>query len=483
MTVSRPSRVLVMVWDGMRPDLISPELTPNLAALGSGGTVFDANHAIVPTVTRINAATMATGAPPSVHGLPGNVFFAPAVDPAAALSVGEGDNVAQLRAAYGVFAAPTIADLIRANGGRTTIVSSGTRGSAQMLHPRRSEVGDLILHPTLSTDQELGPIVERLGPLPPADVPDTARNRWLARAAAEIVLPEQRPELLLFWHDDPDKSQHKYGFGHPLSLQAIRDADTHLGVLLDGLEAAGLRQETLVVVASDHGYVGINGRLDLAPALAAMTANARVVVAPNGCAVMLYLERPDDRHLARLAAGIRALPGVAVIFSGVRGAAVVDGTLPLALLQIDGPLSPDLLVTLAWSDDQNDLGYRGVSYELGSTNQASHGGASAWEIRNTLILQGRGVASGTRSGLPSGNLDLAPTVLAALGLPAPASMTGRVLREALLGEATTATVVPGSGLGDVRIWEESSPAGTLRWSDYRGARYLSAARRPPLLET
>src|SRR6188768_1952323 len=111
MSVEQPSRVVMMVWDGMRPDMISPERTPNLAALSASGCVFDANHAVVPTVTRINAATMATGAPPSVHGLPGNVFFAPAVDTDAPLSVGEGENVAQLRAAYGVFAAPTIADV------------------------------------------------------------------------------------------------------------------------------------------------------------------------------------------------------------------------------------------------------------------------------------------------------------------------------------------------------------------------------------
>ena len=54
MTAERPSRVLMMVWDGMRPDLISPELTPTLAALGARGCVFDANHAVVPTVTRIS---------------------------------------------------------------------------------------------------------------------------------------------------------------------------------------------------------------------------------------------------------------------------------------------------------------------------------------------------------------------------------------------------------------------------------------------
>ena len=80
-------------WDGMRPDLISPELTPNLAALAADGITFNANHAVVPTVTRINAATLATGAPSSSHGLPGNVFFAPLVNAADPISVGEGENV------------------------------------------------------------------------------------------------------------------------------------------------------------------------------------------------------------------------------------------------------------------------------------------------------------------------------------------------------------------------------------------------------
>lgn len=474
MTGTRPSRLLLMVWDGMRPDLISPDLTPNLAALGAGGVVFDTNHAVVPTVTRINAATLATGAPSSTHGLPANMFYAPAVDATGPISVGEGDNVAQLQAAYGVFAATTIADVVGQAGGRTTIVSSGTRGSSQMLHPRRREAGDLILHPTLSTAEELAPIVERLGPMPEAAVPDTARNLWLARAAAEIILPEQRPDALLFWHDDPDKSQHKFGFGHPLSLRSIQDADRHLGLLLDGLDAAGLRSETLVVVASDHGYVQITQQFDPSPALSALAglaADARVVVAANGCAALLHLERPDDRVVAQLAAEVSRLPGTGVMFSGVRGGAVVDGTFPLAAIKMDGPLAPDLLVALSWGDEQNEHGHRGVSYGLGGTSLAGHGGASAWEIRNTLIMQGPGLRAGERSALPSGTIDLAPTILTALGLSVPASMTGRVLREAL------ATTEPPHDIPDVRHWDEQSAAGTLSWTSYAGHQYLGAARR------
>jgi phosphonoacetate hydrolase len=471
MTQARPSRLLVMVWDGMRPDLVSPDLTPNLAALAGAGVVFDANHAVVPTVTRINAATLATGAPSSTHGLPANSFFAPAVDATGPISVGDGENVAQLRAAYGVFGAATIADVVKRAGGNTTIVSSGTRGSSWMLHPCRKEAGDLILHPTLSTSDELAPIVARLGPMPADGAPNTARNEWLARAAAEIILPKQRPDVLLFWHDDPDHSQHKFGFGHPMSMRSIQDADRHLGLLLASLDDAGLRDETLVVVASDHGYVQITQRYDPAPALAALASDARVVLAANGCSALLRLGRPDDRALARLAAEVGKLPGTGVMFSGARGGAVVDGTYPLAAIRMDGPLAPDLLVALSWADDPNEHGHGGVSYGLGGTSLAGHGGASAWEIRNTLIMQGPGLHSGRRSGLPSGTIDIAPTVLTALGLPVPDSMTGRILHEALTASA------PDTAPPAVERWDQRSVAGTLSWSSYAGHQYLDAAMR------
>jgi hypothetical protein len=167
----------------MRPDLISPELTPNLAALSADGIVFEANHAIVPTVTRINAATLATGAPPSVHGLPGNVFFAPAVDRSAPISVGEGDNVARLREAYGVFAAPTIADVIRANGGRTAIVSRSRTNRFGGARLARADVDDRA-RPPRSTARRLLSGSSR------------ARLRWRGREDLGGVLPGRRTALV-----------------------------------------------------------------------------------------------------------------------------------------------------------------------------------------------------------------------------------------------------------------------------------------------
>jgi phosphonoacetate hydrolase len=479
----RPTRLFLMAWDGLRPDLISHELTPNLAKLRDAGTFFANNHAVVPTVTRINTATLATGAPSSTHGLPVNSFYAYKIEPREVISIGEGDSTARLREAYGVFAAPTISDVVKAAGGRSAIVSSGTRGSSQMLHPRRIEAGDYILHPTLSTAEEVAFVAGRLGsPMPEADVPDTPRNRWLAEAIAKVVVPELKPDVLVFWHDDPDKSQHEYGVAHPISMQAIRDADTHFGIVLDGLEAAGLRDETLVVVASDHGYVQITNRIS-ADDLAWVSEidGAHFDIAGNGCTLLMY-RRDGQRDeapeaVAQLAARLARQTGIGVVFSGARGAEVVAGTLPLAALEMDGPLAPDLLVTLSWSDDLNEHGRRGVGYGYATSNEGSHGGGSSWEIHNTLIMQGPGIKRGLRSEPPSGIGDIAPTVLTMLGLTPPPSMTGRILREAFV-DAGVAGPSPAADAPD-GDWEDVSQAGALAWSRYGGRAYLNAIRRGP----
>ena len=53
-------------------------------------------------------------------------------------------------------------------------------------------------------------------------------------------------------------------------------------------------------------------------------------------------------------------------------------------------------------------------------------------MHNTLIAAGPDFKNGLTSDLPSGNVDLAPTILAILGIKSPAALDGRVLSEAML---------------------------------------------------
>src|ERR1700735_3411096 len=67
--------VLLMVWDGLRPDFVTQRDTPNLFKMAREGVRFDRHHSIFPTLTMVNATALATGAPPGVNGLEGNNFY------------------------------------------------------------------------------------------------------------------------------------------------------------------------------------------------------------------------------------------------------------------------------------------------------------------------------------------------------------------------------------------------------------------------
>ena len=68
------SRIILAVFDGLQPTQINKKLTPNLYQYSERACFFENNHAVFPTVTRINAATLVTGVYPGLHGLPANSF-------------------------------------------------------------------------------------------------------------------------------------------------------------------------------------------------------------------------------------------------------------------------------------------------------------------------------------------------------------------------------------------------------------------------
>ena len=70
-------RVIIFVWDGLRADDVTPEHMPNYVALARSGVVFADHHAVYPTFTMMNSASIATGTYPGMHGFYGNVVYAP----------------------------------------------------------------------------------------------------------------------------------------------------------------------------------------------------------------------------------------------------------------------------------------------------------------------------------------------------------------------------------------------------------------------
>jgi arylsulfatase A-like enzyme len=91
-------------------------------------------------------------------------------------------------------------------------------------------------------------------------------------------------------------------------------------------------------------------------------------------------------------------------------------------------------MSFRWNSHPNSAGYCGYVYSTGGTaGQGQHGSMSKHELRNILFACGPSFKRGVRLDNPSGNIDLAPTILRILGISTEARMDGRALEEALAG--------------------------------------------------
>ena len=152
----------------------------------------------------------------------------------------------------------------------------------------------------------------------------------------------------------------------------------------------------------------------------------------------------------------------------------VDGTLPFDVARWDHARSADILYSPAWTERANHHGYRGTSASAGT---AGHGSASPFDIHSTLIAAGPALATGIEITLPTSNVDLAPTFLHLLGLPAAPTMTGRPLTEAL---ARTDARLSGEAREprEERVLREAAGGGyraIARTTSVFGHRYLDMA--------
>jgi arylsulfatase A-like enzyme len=62
-----------------------------------------------------------------------------------------------------------------------------------------------------------------------------------------------------------------------------------------------------------------------------------------------------------------------------------------------------------------------------------HGSLGRTDVHNTLVAGGPDIRAGYRDELPTGNIDVAATILHLLGLRHPDGVDGRILAEALAG--------------------------------------------------
>jgi arylsulfatase A-like enzyme len=414
-------RACIMVWDGLRPDMVSRELTPHLWRLAEDGVWFERSYAVYPTLTRANSPAISTGCRPGRAGVPGNTFCLPAGDALATFTSGDAGHLQRLADADGrpVLLVDTVADRVHRAGGRTVVVGSGSPGSAWLQHPRASETGDLVIASGVpGMEATMDALRARFGPPPRQALPATRWTSYFTRVITDYVVPELAPMLLVFWHTDPDHTSHFRGLLAPETAQAIHDADQNLGKILESYDRSGLRATTDFIMTSDHGGSTITRRVRPGQDLAEMVGPG--TIAENGGSAFVYSSAQQAIR------AVRQLDYAGPVFTR-RGR---HQTMPLALVGLDGPRAPDVVFSLAWSDEEVE-GVSGAAVGTYSKLVVDHGTISPFDLRNTLVAHGPDFRTAWRDAMPVGNIDVCPTLTYVLGLDPGTQCDGRVLWEAL----------------------------------------------------
>jgi arylsulfatase A-like enzyme len=445
--------------------------TPTLYQLARAGVFFQNHHAVFLSATEVNATAMATGSYPNRSGILANREYRPDINPLKYVDVQSLDTVRKgdeiTRNHY--LQLPTIAEILQRAGKRTAI--AGTKPVAILFDRLETDrpcpdCVDLFNHntvPASALDQF------HLPPVTPRESPNTREDQVTTQALLGPLWHKEVPGFSLLWLSEPDFAQHATGLGSPTALQALRGSDDNLARVLKELTARGVRDKTDVFVISDHGFSQISRLISVVDILNAAGFHAAhefkqppaagdICMVPNGAASLLYVVGHDPKLVRRIVTCLQHQDFVGVIFTREP----MEGTFTLDQVRINTPNAPDIAISYRWSDEKNDAGIPGsvptdgaFGYRVGM-----HSSLSPFDMRNTLVANGPDFRHGWIDELPSGNVDLAPTILQILGITPPVKMDGRVLSEAMV--PTTTNIPP----VEVHMLNASCDSSNTVWQQY-----------------
>lgn len=444
-----PAQYLVLVsMDGARPDYLELGELPNLRALMQTGVYYtDAWVGALENSTPAGHVQMSTGAFPRRNGVPGHVIRNLAAGERIELTADDFVLAGGLAAVVERSGVPTLAGLVKAKDPQGVVIAvSGYKAyAAQALGVGPA---DYIIY----TEQEDGGPgnPDRMRPLAlPGHAPemlndpalegleqypgeDNAYTLTLARKLFETY----RPRALLINLPESDTQGHRAG-GEPGGMSPIMAAtDAALGELMEAYRQAGLYDQTLWVVLSDHGMS--DKRQVIIPT--ELFANLGISLAEGESPSLPYLFLKDPGRAAEIAEMLASsrTPGIRGVYYRVQDdsgyhyqpAQVTRAELLPELNQayltlLDtyaGFYSPDVLVMTA----------EGVVFDKQAESVGGEHSMINWTNQHIPILfSGPGVQRGLTSYAPARLVDVLPTIARLMDLPA-AEMDGLPLADALV---------------------------------------------------
>ncbi len=444
-----PTQFVIIGLDGLRADMLTPELTPNVLRLAQQGVWLQQHHAVFPTATRVNVTSLVTGVNSGTHGIVNNSIFEPGVSHTRQVDLGKFDLVDAADAYYGgaLLGGPSLGEILAQRGDTMVAVSAGTTGSNRLMHHKVKTLGGVGFS-TQSLEAcypwtEAQTIHQMFGPVPAAGKPDSARLDYVTRVFMEHLFPVHQPRVSILWFSDPDLTSHYCSTGSEACRDSIRAADAQVGRLMEWQQQPDRRERVHLVVMSDHGHITVRGQVSVAEQLSAAGVAALngtfgsgdIAVVP-GSTGSIHLRRPDTQLVHKIARWLQEQPWCGSVFTQAKNdvEGIVPGTLARSLVLNEHARTGDIVYVLRTDEERDAYGIIGGCYDDSkiALGGGTHGGLSTHEIHNVCVAYGAAFRQGHVSTLPSGTIDLMPTLLHVLDYPIPPTVEGRVLQEVLV---------------------------------------------------
>jgi hypothetical protein len=402
-------RAVFVCCDGLGRDWVRRETTPVLDELRAKSVWCDAHSAVFPSVTRVSAASIATGCHPAAHGLHGNRMGLFEEGRVVVRDVGLPDFRDHLRRVTGrTLHVPTLAERAAGRGGFIAL-SNVSPGAAFFLDP---DSHGHVYHRS-------GSFAPGGGPLPAlAASHDADGDRAMTERFCSEVLSDRRPAIAFMWLTDPDHRLHGVPLGSPAHHEALEGAERCVLEVFRTVERLRARgEEILLLIGSDHGQETIGAVVDIeqwfdAHGLADLVAAGDIAVAGQGTAALLYATDRGRKPLLGVLDAIRAEPWS-------DGVLVGDALAGYGFAATGGVVAA---VNMALQDEVNPHGVRGKRWVAAEGDKpvpvgcGQHGGWGPAETKPFLMMND-GTGTTGICGRATSLVDIAPTIARCLGLP------------------------------------------------------------------
>ena len=418
------ARHLVIVVDGLRPDYVTPDIMPNLYAMGQRGVVGTNSFSVFPSFTRPNRTSIPTGVYPHKHGLIHNSMFHPDLD--SPVHTGRINDMTEYTEVTDSPIATTVSlgELMEEEGKNLLAIG---HGSWLMNHKEKGK-GWMMPGNFSQPDSVVEEVLDAVGETPTGSR-SPARTAWVTDLYLYDSLGEEPADVVLMWYGETDAAGHSYGVGAPETLEAVSHVDEQIGRILETHEEHGLSGEVNIFVTSDHGFTQNTGNFSSADFVEEAGLADQVDFTRN----MFYVENGNEETMQQMVETLQRNKYVGAVYTQPVNSGDtegrVPGTLSTDLIQWTHERSSDIIASPAWSHEENEFGWSGTTTRSGT---ATHGTDSPYDMRIPLVAAGPDIKQGVESSVPTGNVDFTPTVLHLMGITPPDHMDGRILHEILI---------------------------------------------------